>query len=40
MDDDLIDTEPIQKLFAYSFESEKNKNYSTLNIVTYKTQSN
>ena len=23
MDDDLIDTEPIPKLFSYSFESEK-----------------
>ena len=23
MDDDLIDTEPIPKLFPYSFESEK-----------------
>jgi hypothetical protein len=25
MDDDLIDTEPIPKLFAYSFESEKTR---------------
>ncbi len=25
MDDDLIDTEPIPKLFSYSFESEKTR---------------
>jgi hypothetical protein len=25
MDDDLIDTEPIPKLFPYSFESEKTR---------------